>query len=83
MKKQLEKIQLQKSGTLDLDEWVVEGTIGYRITEELDLLFANRLYVISAGIITMTQQVLKVLTGLMDFLGHVIQKILVKTFIQH
>ena len=42
---------IKKSGTLDLDEWVVEGTIGYRITEELDLLFANRLYVISAGVI--------------------------------
>lgn len=42
---------ITKTGSLDLDEWVVEGTIGYRITEELDLLYVNRFYLISAGII--------------------------------
>jgi len=42
---------ITKTGSLDLDEWVVEGTVGYRITEELDLLYVNRFYLISAGII--------------------------------
>lgn len=42
---------ITKTGSLDLDEWVIEGTVGYRITEELDLLYVNRFYLISAAII--------------------------------
>lgn len=60
---------ITKTGSLDLDEWVVEGTIGYRITEELDLLFANRLYVISAGIITDDTTSSKSLNWFDGFLG--------------
>ena len=41
---------ITKSGTLDLDEWVVEGTIGYRISKELTFLFATRFYDINADI---------------------------------
>jgi len=39
-----------KSGTLDLDEWVVEGTVGFRISKELTFLFATRFYDINADI---------------------------------
>lgn len=41
---------IKKSGTLDLDEWVVEGAIGYRISKELTFLFATRFYDIIAAI---------------------------------
>jgi hypothetical protein len=41
---------IKKSGTLDLDEWVVEGAVGYRISKELTFLFATRFYDISADI---------------------------------
>ena len=41
---------IKKSGTLDLDEWVVEGAVGYRISKELTFLFATRFYDINADI---------------------------------
>ena len=41
---------IKKSGTLDLDEWVVEGAVGYRISKELTFLFATRYYDINTDI---------------------------------
>ena len=41
---------LTLSGSLDLNEWVVEGAVGYRISKELTFLFATRFYDINADI---------------------------------
>jgi hypothetical protein len=41
---------IKKSGTLDLDEWVVEGAVGYRISKQLTFLFTTRFYDINADI---------------------------------
>jgi len=41
---------LTGSGSLDLNEWLVEGAVGYRISKELTFLFATRFYDINADI---------------------------------
>ncbi|MEJ2196390.1 MAG: hypothetical protein P8X73_16230, partial [Ignavibacteriaceae bacterium] len=41
---------ITKTGSLDLDEWVVEGAIGYRVSKEFELLLATRFYDINANV---------------------------------
>ena len=41
---------ITKTGSLDLDVWVVEGAICYRVSKEFELLLATRFYDINANI---------------------------------
>ena len=33
-----------KTGTVNLDEWIIEGAVGYRLTNEFEMLIAGRYY---------------------------------------
>jgi len=41
--------------SVDLDEWLVEGSIGYRITPEFDLLLSTRIFGINTDLISNDQ----------------------------
>jgi len=42
---------ITKTGSLDLDEWVVEAAFGYRLSKEFEVLLATRFYDINVNII--------------------------------
>jgi len=50
VEKTIGRTTIIKTGSLDLDEWVIEGTIGYRISKEFEVLLATRFYDIIADI---------------------------------
>lgn len=42
---------ITKSGKVGVDEWVVEGAVGYRVTKQFEILLASRLYSINSEIL--------------------------------
>lgn len=42
---------ITKSGKVSVDEWVVEGAVGYRVTKQFEVLLASRLYAINSEIL--------------------------------
>ena len=44
VEKTIRNTTITKTGSLDLKEWVVEGTIGYRISKKFEMLLSNRFY---------------------------------------
>jgi len=50
VEKTIGRTTIIKTGTLELDQWVIEGTIGYRISKEFEVLLTTRFYDIIADI---------------------------------
>ena len=45
-----------KTGTANLDEWVIEGAVGYRITDEFEMLVAGRFYSLNTELLIDDEQ---------------------------
>jgi hypothetical protein len=50
VQKTIGRTTLSKTGNLDLDEWVLEGAIGYRLSKVFEILLASRFYDIKVNI---------------------------------
>ena len=50
VEKTIGRTTIIKTGSLDLDEWVVEAAFGYRLSKEFEVLLATRFYDINVNI---------------------------------